>query len=84
MHDLTAIRRQHLELEARKYALRLLGSLEKFVAGEGNIGKAQELIDRVYQRPHEMSQAPAVTGPTTYIPLTSRPADGLTVAGSEA
>lgn len=84
MHDLSVIRRQHVAVEAQRQAMRLLGSLERFARGEGDMGKAQELIDEVYRRPRALADAPAVTGPTTYIPLTSRPADGLTVAGSAA
>lgn len=80
MHDIHVIRTQHLELEARKYALRLLGCVEKFIAGEGDMAKAQELVDKVYQRPHEIAAKPIETGPHTYTPMSDRSADGLTVA----
>ncbi len=81
MHDLQVIRTQHLELGAQRHALRLLGALEHFAAGRGDTAKAQELIDKVYGVVRDATVKPPPTGPHTYIPLTSRPADGLTVAG---
>lgn len=68
MHDIHVIRTQHLELEARKFALRLLGCVEKFIAGEGDTAKAQELVDKVYSPVRTAAEKPVVTGPTNYVP----------------
>lgn len=84
MHDLAAIRSQHIQADARTHAMPLLFALEKFVAGDGDVDKAKQLIDLVYARQRAASEQPVNTGPTRYIPLTNRPADGLTVARDAA